>query len=214
MIRVCVVDDHSIVREGLKQVLSKHSDVVLVEEAASAEELLEKARTGRWDVTLLDLSMPGRGGLDVLRQLKTEHPRRGVLVLTMHSEDQYAVRVFKAGADGYLTKESVPGSLVDAIRTVAGGHKFISPRIAEKLALEIGAVSQKLPHERLSNREYEVMRSLARGVSVGEIAGGLGLSVKTISTNRARILKKMGFENNAELTGYAVRHKIIEDPSV
>ncbi len=209
MIRVCIVDDHAIVRQGLKQILSETKDMALAEEATDGEELLRKARRKKWDVTLLDLSMPGRGGLDVLKQFKSEYPKRPVIILTMHSEDQYAVRVFRAGADGYLTKESVPDKLIDAIRTVAGGHKYISPEIAERLAAEVGGAKGKLPHECLSDREYQVMCMLAAGKTVGMIAGELSLSVKTISTNRTRLLAKMRMKNNAELIQYGMAHKLV-----
>ncbi len=209
MIRVCIVDDHAIVRKGLKHILSRTKDIVLAEEAGDGEELLKKARHNNWDVTLLDLSMPGRGGLDVLKQFKSEYPKRPVLILTMHSEDQYAVRVFRAGADGFLSKESVPDKLIDAIRTVAGGHKYISPRIAEKLALEVGGAKGKLPHENLSDREYQVMCMLAVGKTVGMIADELSLSVKTISTNRTRLLGKMRMKNNAEIIQYGMAHKLV-----
>lgn len=209
MIRVCIVDDHAIVRRGLKQILSGTKDMALAEEATDGEELLEKARRKKWDVTLLDLSMPGRGGLDVLKQFKSEYPKRPVIVLTMHSEDQYAVRVFRAGADGYLTKESVPDKLIDAIRLVASGRKYISPHIAEKLAWEVGACKGKLPHENLSDREYQVMCMLAAGKTVSMIADELSLSVKTISTNRTRILGKMSMKNNAEIISYGMAHKLV-----
>lgn len=212
MITVCVVDDHEVVRRGIRQILSETSDIRVVEEAASGEELIAKLARGRWDVTLLDISMPGRGGLEALKELKARVPKLPVLVLTMHSEDQYAVRALKLGADGYLTKERVSDSLAGAIRLLASGRKFITPHLAEGLADEVSVGKQANSHDSLSDREYQVFRLLARGKSITEIARELGLSPKTISTNRSRLLAKMRLHNNAELVVYAVRHNLVSFP--
>lgn len=212
MIRVCVADDHEVVRCGIKQILSSSPDVRVVDEAATGEELMMKSRFRRWDVVLLDISMPGQGGLETIRQLKAQFPRLPVLVLTMHSEDQYAVRAIKLGASGYLTKESLPLELLDALRTVASGSRFITPALADRLAVEVGTGGSGLPHEALSSREYQVFVMISKGRSVTQIAAELGLSAKTVSTNRARILRKMGMGSNAELVYYALNHNIIERP--
>lgn len=212
MIRVCIADDHVVVRRGVRQILADAKDFSIVDEAETGEELMMKSRGGqRWDVVILDLSMPGQGGLETLRQLKADFPRLPVLVLTMHSEEQYAVRAVRLGAVGYVTKESVPTKLVEALRTVASGARYITPALADRLAAEIGG-REGLPHESLSNREHQVFLSLAKGRSVTQIAGELGLSAKTVSTNRARLLTKMGLNNNAEVVYYAIKHRLIEIP--
>ncbi|MBI3565320.1 MAG: response regulator transcription factor [Elusimicrobia bacterium] len=211
MIRVCIADDHEVVRRGIRQILSEAKDVSVVDEAATGEELMMKSRGGRrWDVVILDLSMPGQGGLETLRQLKAELPRLPVLVLTMHSEDQYAVRAVRLGAAGYLTKESVPTKLLEGLRVVASGARYITPTLADRLAAEIGG-REGLPHEALSNREHQVFMAIAQGQTVTQIASDLGLSAKTVSTNRARMLKKMGLRNNAEVVYYAIRHRLVQD---
>lgn len=209
MIKILIADDHAIVRKGLKQILAETHDMAVAGEAGNGPDLMDKVRTGDWDVVILDISMPGRGGLEILKQLKSERPRIHVLVLTMHPEDQYAIRVFKAGASGYLTKESAPEQLVAAIRKVARGGKYVSPHLAEKLAYDLEIGSEKPPHETLSDREYQVMQMIASGKTVGNMAEELSLSVKTISTYRARILKKMKMKNNAELTHYVIRKKLV-----
>lgn len=212
MIRVCVADDHEVVRCGIRQILGASPDIRVVDEAATGEELMMKSRSKNWDVVLLDLSMPGQGGLETIRQIKSQFPRLPVLVLTMHSEDQYAVRAIKLGASGYLTKESVPLKLLDALRVVASGSRYITPALADRLAAEVGSGGSGLPHESLSSREYQVFLMISKGRSVTQIAAELGLSAKTISTNRARILRKMGVGNNAELVYYALKHRLIERP--
>lgn len=213
MIRVCVVDDHEVVRRGIRQILSDTKDIQVCLELATGEELLSAAQTKRWDVTVLDLSMPGRGGIETLSQLKAQFPKLPVLVLTMHSEEQYAVRVLRAGADGFMTKEVVSTQLAGAIRKLARGEKYVTPDLAERLAGEIGRRRSELPHELLANREYQVFALLAEGFSVTEIAEQLSLSAKTISTNRARILAKMGLRNNAGIIVYAIKHKLVAVPS-
>ena len=209
-IKILLADDHTIVREGLKQILAETPDMVVIDEARNGQEVLDKIAQNDHDVVLLDISMPGRSGLDVLKQIKTEKPRMAVLVLSMYSEEQYALRALKAGASGYLTKESAPDRLIEAIRKVSEGRKYISPSVAEKLALNLEFSEERPPHETLSDREYQVMCMIASGKTVKEIAADLALSVKTISTYRTRILEKMGLRNNAALTHYAVQNRLVE----
>ncbi len=209
MIRLLIADDHAIVREGLKQIVAEIGDMAVDGEASNGQQVMELVRQRDWDVVLLDLGMPGRGGIDTLRQLKREKPDLPVLILSIYPEDQYAVRALKDGAAGYLTKESAPEELVKAIRKAAKGGKYVSPALAERLAYELETNSDKPPHERLSDREYQVMLMLASGRTVGQIAEELSLSVKTVSTNRARLLRKMGMKTNAELTYYAVKRQLV-----
>jgi DNA-binding NarL/FixJ family response regulator len=210
MIRALIADDHAVVRQGLRQILLETSDMVVTGEAANGPEALERARGGGYDVIVLDITMPGRSGFEVLKELRLEDPALPVLVLSMHSEEQFAVRLLKAGASGYLNKESAPEELVKAIRKVVSGGRYVSPRLAEKLAFEIDSGSDKLLHETLSDREFQVMRMMASGQTVKEIAAELALSVKTISTYRARILDKMNLHTNAELIHYAIQNQLIE----
>jgi len=210
MIKILIADDHAIVREGLKQIVADTSDMVVAGEAVDGQEVLEQVRKEDWDLILLDISMSGRGGIDTLKELKIEKPKLPVLVLSMYPEEQYAVRALRAGASGYLTKESAPEELIEAIRKVSQGGKYISATLAESLAFHVGANSERPLHETLSNREYQVMLMLASGKTVKEIADGLSLSVKTISTNRVRALRKMGMKNNAEITYYAIKHKLVK----
>jgi len=209
VIRILVADDHALVREGLRQILSEMPDVIAVDEAGNGHEVLQKVREREYDVILLDISMPGRGGLDVLKQLRSDKPSLKILMLSMHPEDHYAVRAIKAGAYGYLTKESNPDELLDAVRKVAAGRKYISPSLAETLACHMENGSGKLLHETLSDREFEVMCMIASGKTVKEIAEELSLSVKTISTYRSRILCKMGMKNNAQLTHYTIQNQLL-----
>jgi DNA-binding NarL/FixJ family response regulator len=209
MIRVFVVDDHAVVRRGLKQILDEALDCSLVGEAGTAAEAVAGLRTTPCDVVVLDISLPDRSGLDLLPQLRREFPNAKVVVLTMHGEEQYALRLLKAGASGYLTKDGVPEELVAAIRRVASGGRYLTPSLAERMAEHLGGGGEKAPHERLSDREFQVLCLMAEGKSLTEIACDLSVSVKTISTHRARILQKMGFKNNAELVQYAVRNGLI-----
>ena len=209
MIKILIADDHAIVRGGLKQILSETSDMVVVGEAADGQEVLEKVRKYDLDLVLLDIAMPGRGGLDTLGRLKHEKPELPVLVLSMYPEEQYAIRAFKAGVSGYLTKESAPEELISAIRKVTQGGKHVSSSLAEKLASNLEKDTEKPLHEKLSDREYEVMIMIASGKTVKEIADKLSLSVKTISTNRVRALNKMGMKNNAEITYYAIKQGLV-----
>ncbi|HUL45209.1 MAG TPA: response regulator transcription factor [Bacteroidota bacterium] len=210
MIEILIADDHALFREGLKQILAKHSDLRVADEAGNGEEVLVKVRSRSYDVVLLDISMPGQSGWDVLAEIKCEQPGLPVLILSMYPENQYAIRMLRAGAAGYVSKESVPDELITAIRKVAGGGKHVSPAIAEKLAFEIEKNADKLPHQLLSNREFQVMSMLASGKALPEIADALHLSEKTITTYRARIFEKLGVRNNVELTHYALQHKLVE----
>ncbi|MDP4200235.1 MAG: response regulator transcription factor [Bacteroidota bacterium] len=210
MIRILIADDHAIVREGLKQIVQQTMDIVVAGEASNAAETLEMVRKLPIDLLLLDISMPGRSGLDVLVEIKRDLPNLPVLILSLHPEDQYALRMLKAGAAGYVTKESASEQLIHAIRKVASGGKYMSMPLAEKLVFGMVRDQGLAPHELLSNREFQVFRMIAAGKSVGEIAEELSLSAKTISTNRARIIEKMGLRNNAEFTQYAIQHKLLD----
>jgi DNA-binding NarL/FixJ family response regulator len=208
--RVLIADDHAVVRRGLVELLADEYPNLSVGEARDAGEVLKLAHEQEWDIIILDISMPGRSGLEVLKELKGERPKLPVLVLSSHPEEQYAIRVLKAGAAGYMSKEAAPESLIEGIRKVIGGGRYVSPGVAELLATSLGIDQERLPHENLSDREYEVLRLIGSGKTVGEIAGELSLSVKTISTYRARILEKMGMKTNAELTHYALKHGLVD----
>jgi DNA-binding NarL/FixJ family response regulator len=212
MIRIVIADDHTIVREGLKQVLSAAADLAVVGEAKDGREVLERVRDIDFDVLLLDLSMPGKSGIELIKQVRAEKPKLRVLVLSMHQERQYAVRAIQAGASGYLTKESAPAQLVSAIRRVAAGGAFITDAVAEQLALGAMPQTDGPPHRALSDREFQVFQALAAGKAVSEIANELKLSVKTVSTHKAHIMQKMNIGNPAELIRYAIRHQLIDDP--
>lgn len=207
-IHVLIADDHAIVRQGLKQILSETEDLVVAGEADDGVEALHLARQQEWNVFLLDVSMPNRNGIDTLKQLKKEFPKLPVLILSMHPEEQYAVRALKAGASGYLTKQSAPEQLVTAIRQVAGGRKYVSPTVAMQLADAIAndSDSEQPPHELLSDREYEVLKLIATGKTLTQIAEELNLAVATISTFRARILTKLGLSSTAELIRYGLEN--------
>jgi DNA-binding NarL/FixJ family response regulator len=205
-----IADDHAIVREGLKQILAETSDMIVAGEAANGRELLEQASQDDWDLVLLDIAMPGRGGIDILKQLKRERPKLPILVLSMYPEEQYAVRALKAGASGYLTKHSAPKELISAIRKVSRGRRYVSSSLAEKLAAYLQKDTERPVHELLSDREYQVMVMIASGKTVKEIADELSLSVKTISTHRAHTLQKLGMKNNAEITYYAIKHGLVD----
>lgn len=209
--KILIADDHSIVREGLKQILSEMSEDVITDEASSGQEVLEKVWDNDYDMLLLDISMPGRSGLDILKQLKHDKPDLKILVLSMHPEEQYAVRALKAGAAGYLTKERTPHELIEAIEKVSIGKKYVSSSLAETLAMHLESSSTKPLHETLSDREYEVMCMIASGKTVKEIADELSLSVKTISTYRTRVLGKMNMQNNAQLIHYTIQNRLIDD---
>lgn len=207
MYKILIADDHPIVRRGLRQILSDEPDMKSVGEAQNSREVLDAVRQQHWDAVVLDITMPGRGGLDILSELKRLHPNLPVLILSIHPEDQFGVRALKAGADGYLNKESAPEQLVDALRKIIKGRKYVSPTLAERLAVAVGS---EIPSpEMLSPREHQVMLLLVSGKSLSGIAEEMALSIKTISTYRTRILEKMNMKNNSELILYAVKHGLI-----
>jgi DNA-binding NarL/FixJ family response regulator len=210
MIKVLLADDHAVVRQGLKQILAEIPEVGAVGEASTGEDALMQVRNEQWDVLVLDMSMPGRGGLDVLKDVRRERPQTKVLVLSMHPEDQFAVRMLKAGASGYLTKDTAPDELVAAVRKLLTGGKYISSTLAEKLAFDMDRDTDKPLHEALSDREFQVLRMMAAGRTVQQIADELMLSAKTISTYRARILEKLNLKSNAEMIHYAIQNRLIE----
>jgi two-component system, NarL family, invasion response regulator UvrY len=210
IIRVLIADDHAIVREGLKQILADTGDIVVAGDAENGNDAIKIARKGKCDVLLLDISMPDRNGIDVLKQARKEFPALAVLMLSMHREDQYAIRALKAGAAGYLNKQSAPAELVNAIRQVAAGRKYISAALAQTLATQISDDHDLPPHESLSDREYQTLIMIASGKTVSDIATELALSVKTISMYRSRLLQKMKLRHNAELTHYAIKNHLVE----
>ncbi len=210
MIRIAVADDHAVVRKGLRQIIAEEQSFNLAGEAASADELITLLRGRPFDLVVLDLSLGKRSGIDILKQIKSEFPRLPVLILSMHAEDVFATRALRAGAAGYMQKESSPEELLDAIRRIAGGGSYLSPAMAERLATDVALGGLGLlPHEKLSDREFEVFRLLGAGKSVTEIARELNLSVKTISTHRSRILDKTGFQNNADIVQYVMSHQLL-----
>ena len=210
MIRVAIADDHALVRRGFAELVREMPDLQVVGEAASGGDLLSMLREERVDVVVMDMNMPGPSGLDLVKSIRAEFPKLPLLVLSAHPEDQYAVRVVRAGAMGYLTKESAEADLVEAIRRVASGKRFLTRALAEALLDALDADPDADPHAALSDREYQVLRLLASGLTVGGIAERLSLSVKTVSTYRARLLQKMGMSNNAELTRYALENGLVD----
>lgn len=208
--KILLTDDHAVVRQGLKLILADRFKRAVFGEARNAQEALARVDKEKWDVAVLDVTMPGRSGLEALKEMKRMRPQMPVLVLSMHPEDQFAVRMLKAGAAGYLTKESAGNELVGAIEKVVGGGRYISASLAERMASYLDLDVQKAPHERLSDREFLVLRMIASGKTVSQIARELYLSVKTISTYRARVLEKMDMQNNAELTHYAVQKRLVD----
>lgn len=209
MIRILIADDHAIVRKGLKHLLLEEYPTAVIDEVKDAESLIFKSVNNEWDVVICDMSMPGRSGLDALTQIKQATPRLPVLIISMHPEDQYALRVLKAGASGYIGKDTVHNDLIKAVQTVLLGKKFITPSVAEKLANALNTDNDKSPHEKLSDREFEVFRLLASGMQVSEIAMKLSLSVTTVSTYRGRVLEKLAMKSNADITRYALGVGII-----
>ena len=207
--KILIADDHAVVRRGLKQILADDFRDASFGEANNGQEALDKVWKDRWDAVILDVTMPGRSGLEVLREIKKSRPKLPVLVLSMHPEDQFAVRVLKAGASGYMTKESAPEELVGAIKKIVTGGRHVSPQLAELMAAYLTLDTKRPAHELLSNREFQVMRQIASGKTVSQIARELSLSVRTISTYRARILEKMGLKTNAELTHYAFQNQLV-----
>ncbi len=209
MIRIVIADDHTLMREGLKRIFEGNDEITVVGEAIDGFSVISQVRKGGFDMLLLDLSMPGRSGIDLIRQIRTEAPKLPILVLTMYEEEQYAVRSIRAGAQGYLTKESAGDQLVNAIKKVASGCPYISMEVAEQLALGIMTPEKEMPHTQLSDREFEVFNLLASGKSITDIGAQLHLSVKTVSTHKSRILTKMGMHSLAEIVQYAVTHNLL-----
>lgn len=211
MIRLVLADDHAIVREGLKRIVGEVPDLQVVGEAGDGTQVMQRVRELEFDVLVLDLSMPGRSGMELIKLVKAEKPRLRILVLSMHQETQYAVRAIKSGASGYLTKESAPAQLEQALRKIAAGGAYISAEVAEQLALgAMPGAAAAAPHEALSDREFQVMQKLAAGDSVTDIAATLNLSVKTVSTHKANLMAKLGLSNQTELVRYALKHGLIE----
>ena len=210
MLRILIADDHTVVRLGIKQILTGAFPFALIEEVTDAEDLLKKVIREVWDVVISDISMPGRSGLEILQEIRRSHPKLPVLILSMYSEAHYGLRVMKAGASGYLNKDMAATELINAVNRVLTGKKYITPSIAEKLAVSFDKNSENLPHENLSDREFEVFKLIANGIAVSEIADKLSLSVTTVSTYRARIMDKMCLKSNADLTRYAFENKLIE----
>lgn len=209
MIRILIVDDHAILRAGLKHLLSECADMVVAGEAGNGLDALTLIRHASWDVVVLDMSMPGRSGTELIKQIKAENPKLPVLILSMYAEDIYAVRALRAGASGYLCKDNAELQLESAIRTVALGDWYMTPAVAEKLAALQGNTTDELPHTRLSDREYQIFQRIAAGEGVSQLAQKLNLSVKTISTHKMHIMEKMGCTNVAELVRYAIRHELL-----
>jgi DNA-binding NarL/FixJ family response regulator len=210
MLRILVVDDHAVVREGLKRIIDDAPGMEVGAEAGGATEALDQLRAGPWDVVVLDLDLPGRGGLELLGDIKRDYPNLPVLILSFHTEEAYGVPALQAGADGYLMKDSGTGQLVEAIEKLASGGKFVTTFLAEQLVIAVGGDAGKPRHAALSEREQEVFRLIASGVAVSQIAAKMALSVKTVSTYRRRVLDKMGLQNNAQITHYAIKHELIE----
>lgn len=208
--RILLVDDHAVVRRGLKQILVEEFPIAVIGEASDAPTAVELIRQETWELVILDVTMPGRSGLEALGDIRHMRPSLPVLVLSMHAEDQLAVRMLKAGAAGYVTKDNAPEALVGAVRRVLTGGRYISEQLAEQLVLEMQRDDAKPLHERLSDREFEVLRAVAAGKTVTQIASDLSLSTKTVSTYRTRLLEKMGMASNAELTRYALTHRLLE----
>lgn len=207
---VLIADDHPVVRQGLRQMLAMESDFTVVGEARNGQEVVDLSRQVTWEVAVLDYNMPGKNGLELIKELRQRYPARAVLILSMYPEDRYAVRALKAGAAGYLTKESAPEELVNAIRKIAGGGRYVTPTLGEKLALELEDNRGKPLHETLSDREYQVMWMIASGKTVRKIADELFLSPNTVSTHRTRILRKMNMKSNAELMHYAIAQQLVD----
>ena len=208
---VLVADDHAIIRDGLKKILADTDDLVVAGEASNGHTVMEQVKRRDWDLLVLDLSMPGRHGLELIKLLKVERPKLPILIFSMHQEEQFAVRAFRAGASGYLSKEGDSDLILPAMRKVAAGGTYISPKVAELLATDISPNSQALPHTLLSDREYEVFSRILKGVSLTEIAAELSLSIKTVSTHKSHILIKMGMTSQVDLVRYAIEHHLMED---
>jgi DNA-binding NarL/FixJ family response regulator len=211
-LEVLVADDHAIIRDGIKKILADTDDLVAAGEAANGVDVMERIRARDWDLLFLDISMPGRNGIELIKLVKAERPKLPILIFSMHHEEQYAVRAIRAGAAGYLSKEGDTELLLPAIRRVAKGGMFISPKVAELLASDMGSRTERLPHTLLTNREFEVLTRILRGTSLTAIAEELSLSVKTVSTHKSHILLKMGMSNDIDLARYAIEHNLLDSP--
>jgi two-component system, NarL family, invasion response regulator UvrY len=209
-IKILIADDHAIVREGLKQIVAEEKDIQVAGEAENSEQMMKHLEKEKWSVVILDINMPGKSGLEALKDIKLQYPDLPVLILSMFSEDQYGIRAIKAGASGYLKKVSAPTELVSAIRKIVSGGKYINPSLAEKLADKFGETQKKSLHENLSDREYQIMCNIALGKSAEEIAQELSISINTVYTYRNRILEKMSLKSNVELTQYVLSNKLVE----
>ncbi|MCW8804294.1 MAG: response regulator transcription factor [Ignavibacteriaceae bacterium] len=209
-IKILIADDHAIVREGLKQIVAEEKDILVAGEAENSEQMMELLKKEKWSLVVLDINMPGKSGLEALKDIKLLYPELPVLILSMFSEDQYGIRALKAGASGYLKKVSAPTELVTAIRKIISGGKYINPALAEKLAEKYGRKENELPHEKLSDREYQIMCNIALGKTAEEIAQELSISINTVYTYRNRILDKMSMKSNVELTQYVLSNKLVE----
>lgn len=210
ILKICIADDHAIFREGLKQIIAGTTNMVVAGEAADSSEMLEKVRQGDYDLAILDISLPGRSGLDILVEIKAMKPKLPVLILSMHPEEQYALRALKSGASGYLTKGSSSQELLAALQRISLGKKYVSDSLAEAMACRLGADNDRLPHEQLSDREFQVMGMIAAGTTPKKIAEQLMISIKTVNTYRTRILQKMNATCNADLTRYALEHRLLQ----
>lgn len=210
MTKLCIADDHVLIREGLKKILKEAPDMNVICEAGDGRELMERLKTQPIDIVILDISLPGKSGLELLKDIKQDYPQIPVLILSMHPEDRFAVRALKAGAAGYVTKEGAAQELIQALRKVIQGRKYVSPTLAEKLATELDIASDRPPHESLSDREYQVLCLIASGKTVKEISGELFLSVSTVNTYRTRILEKMNMKTDAELIRYAIQNHLVD----
>ncbi len=209
MIRILIADDHSVVRQGLERILIKEFPSAFIEQVPDGERMIKRVMESEWDLVISDLSMPGRSGLEALRQIKEHLPRLPILILSVHPEEHYAIRVLKAGASGYLSKNMAPEELINAVHRVLLGRKYITPSVAEKLAEQINTDVEQLPHAQLSDREFEVLKLVASGKSLTEIADELSISATTVSTYRARIMTKMNMKTNADLTRYAIANNLL-----
>ena len=210
MIRILLADDHAIIRDGLRQIFAETGDLQVAGEAASGHEVLARVREADWDILLLDLSMPGKSGLELIKQIKTEKPRLPILVLSMHEPEQYAQRALRAGAAGYLNKDSDAPQLTEVVRKVARGGVFVGPEVAEQMARGLMPDAERLPHSLLSDREFQVFRLIAGGIAITDIVRHLSLSVKTVSTHKTRIMQKMNLANHTELVRYALDHRLLD----
>ncbi|MGA7986160.1 MAG: response regulator transcription factor [Burkholderiales bacterium] len=211
-IEVLVADDHAIIRDGLRKILADTDDLVVAGEATNGNAAIEKVRERDWDLVVLDLTMPGRNGLDLIRQIKAERPKLPILVFSMHQEEQYAVRAMRSGASGYLSKQSDGDLLIPAMRKVAGGGLFVTPKVSELLARDVTRPSDAPPHTLLSNREFEIFTSIVRGMTLTDIAQALSLSIKTVSTHKTHILEKMNASSSVDLVRYALEHGLLDTP--